>query len=222
MSTTAACSLDGSNPRPQCDFAQTRGQGYTDFRRIYKNLTKLEIAVKELVTAGTADKMMIVSMGDEITLDEPWEPDVYFPQFCKAEGYPAADCTHYNFTDASNPAQFWYSNVYRNVFGLQRLARATTVITQYLKNAGVGANYSPLTYQPTGYVSPAYFYPVNKAVTMFRQGAMTMPWGEDYSWQASPIDLGRAPYVLYAYVLYGVKYIGLVSLDATWPVHLTL
>ena len=204
MSTTAACPVDGSNPRPQCAMGVSRGQMYTDFRSIYKNLTTLEIALKEYVTAGTADKVMVVSMGDEITLDEPWEPDVYFPQFCKAEGYPAADCAHYNFTDASKPGQFWYSNLYRNAFGLQRLGRATTLITQYLKNAGVGANYSPLTYQPAGYVSPAYFYPVNKAVTMFRQGAMTMPWGEDYSWQ-SPLGTQQMTTILHDVFRAGIR-----------------
>ena len=203
MSSTAACPTDGFNDRPQCA-GLSNGQGYTDFRSIYHNLTKLELAAKAYVTAGTADKMMIVSMGDEITLDEPWEPDTYFPQFCKAEGYPAADCAHYNFTDTSNPGQFWYSNIYRNAFGLQRLAPATKVITQYLKNAGVGANYSPLTYTPFGYVAPAYFYPVNKAVTMFRQGAMTMPWGEDYSWQ-SPLGTQQMTTVLHDLFRAGIR-----------------
>ena len=30
-------------------------------------------------------------------------------------------------------------------------------------------------------------YPTNKAITIFRKGALTLPWGEDYTWQ-SPMD----------------------------------
>jgi hypothetical protein len=41
-----------------------------------------------------------------------------------------------------------------------------------------------MTYGTEGYIQNVFFYPVNKAVTMFRSGAMTLPWGEDYAWQS--------------------------------------
>ena len=59
------------------------------------------------------------------------------------------------------------------------LGPATKAITKALKNAGVGANYSPLAYAAGGYTEFQYWYPVNKAVTIFRKGAMTLPWSED-------------------------------------------
>jgi hypothetical protein len=51
--------------------------------------------------------------------------------------------------------------------------------------AGVGANYSPLDYNPHGgYTQFQYWYPVNKAVTIYREQAMTLPWSEDYTYGA--------------------------------------
>ena len=65
------------------------------------------------------------------------------------------------------------SGVYRR-YGLSVLGPATKTITKALKNAGVGANYSPLAYAAGGYTEFQYWYPVNKAVTIFREGAMTL------------------------------------------------
>ena len=81
---------------------------------------------------------------------------------------------------------FWYSNLFQNEFGLDLLTPATTLLRRHLPHASIGANYAPFVYTPAGYASNIYLYPVNKAVTAFRRGALTLPWGEDYSWQ-SPI-----------------------------------
>ena len=75
------------------------------------------------------------------------------------------------------------------------MSGATALLRKYLPNANVGANYAPLTYSPESYIRAAYMYPVNKAVTMFRKGAMTLPWGEDYSWQ-SPIGTQQMSLIL--------------------------
>ena len=94
-------------------------------------------------------------MGDEITLSVPggsWGNQL-FQQWMKIKGYPAVG--NYNATICydpkdCNPKVFYYSNLYRDAFGLSVVAPATKKITAALKNAGVGANYSPLDYNPTG------------------------------------------------------------------------
>ena len=50
-----------------------------------------------------------------------------------------------------------------------------------------------MTYGTGGYIQNVFMYPVNKAVTMFRSGAMTLPWVRDLLgsssvqvWQALP------------------------------------
>ena len=67
---------------------------------------------------------------------------------------------------AANAATHYYSNLYSAAYGLSVLGPATKTITAALKNAGVGANYSPLDYNPHGgYTQFQYWYPVNKAGT---------------------------------------------------------
>jgi len=41
-------------------------------------------------------------------------------------------------------------------------------------------------YGAGGYIQNVFFYPVNKGVTMFRQGAMTLPWAEGKHVPAAP------------------------------------
>ena len=73
-------------------------------------------------------------------------------------------------------AIYLYSNLFSDAFGLSVLAPASKAITVALKNTAVGANYSPLEYSPYGYTQFQYWYPVNKAITIFRKGALTLPW----------------------------------------------
>ena len=49
---------------------------------------------------------------------------------------------------ACNPAEHYYSNLFSAAYGLSVLGPATKTITSKLKNAGVGANYSPLDCKP--------------------------------------------------------------------------
>ena len=89
----------------------------------------------------------------------------------------------YNVSYDGSAARYWYSNQFADQYGLDALATATALLTKYLKNANIGANFSPLTYDPSAYTTAAYLYTVNKGVRAFRSGALTLPWGEDYSWQ---------------------------------------
>ena len=47
--------------------------------------------------------------------------------------------------------------------------------------------------------------PVNKAITIFRKGAMTLPWGEDYTWQ-SPIGTQQMTTILHDMFRAGIRH----------------
>ena len=102
-------------------------------------------------------------MGDEIALAVPsgatgatmfkqWLSQMHYPSvgaFNDSICYDAKKC---------NPAVHYYSNLYVDAYGLSVLSGATKTITTALKNAGVGANYSPLTYSAHGgYTQFAYW-----------------------------------------------------------------
>ena len=176
-------------------------RGYFEARAIYTNPTALANAMGNLTAAGVGDDYMVVSMGDEIALATPSGAAgaTLFKQFLSQNHYPAG--LPFNATICfdpvhCNPEVFYYSNLFVNAYGLSVLAPATKKITAALKNAGVGANYSPLAYSAGGYTEFQYWYPVNKAVTIFREGAMTLPWSEDYTWQ-SPIGTQQMTTILH-------------------------
>ena len=56
-----------------------------------------------------------------------------------------------------------------------------------------------------GYTQFQYWYPVNKAITIFRKGAMTLPWGEDYTWQ-SPIGTQQMTTILHDMFRAGIRH----------------
>ena len=91
---------------------------------------------------------------------------------CAAETHPSVKVGSYNATlcydpKACNPTVHYYSNLYSAAYGLSVLAPATKAITAALKNAGVGANYSPLDYNPHGGYSQFQYWWVHR---QFRPG----------------------------------------------------
>jgi hypothetical protein len=59
---------------------------------------------------------------------------------------------------------------------LEALKRRTTFLHGCFPNAGIGANFSP-------HARPLYLGTTYQWITPFREGALTMPWGEDYVFQ---------------------------------------
>ena len=184
-------------------YQKAQKTGYFEARNVYKGATKLKYAMGNLTATGNADDYMVVSMGDEIALPVP--PGAFgaklFQEWMAIE-HPSVHVPVYNATicydpKKCDPSTHYYSNLYSAAYGLSVLAPATKTITAALKNAGVGANYSPLDYNPHGsYTQFQYWYPVNKAVTIYRKGAMTLPWSEDYTWQ-SPIGTQQMTTILH-------------------------
>src|SRR6185503_8632415 len=144
---------------------------------------------QEFAKQGVADKIAVVSLGDEIGLAAPAAADHDgFRRFLQSEGVkpsdvePAAggDWSRINYVPTAEktrqPRLFYFTKRYQHHFGIQAQKARTDVLRKHLPQAGIGANYSPHhTYH--------YLGEVHQWITLFRRSGMTMPWGEDYIWQ---------------------------------------
>ena len=79
-------------------------------------------------------------------------------------------------TAKANPGLYYYSQLYRYRYGIGKLKERTDILAKYLPNAGVGANFSP-------HHGHLYLGPTHHWISVFREGGLTMPWGEDYIFQ---------------------------------------
>src|SRR5262249_33978500 len=91
------------------------------------------------------------------------------------------DWTKVNFTPTpaaakSQPGVYYFSKLYAYRYGIGQLKERTDILRRYLPHAGIGANFSP--HHGHLYLGPTYQW-----ISLFREGGMTMPWGEDYIWQ---------------------------------------
>ncbi len=174
-------------------------RGYIDVRG--KNPKQLEELCLKLKAEGRADRIAVVSLGDEIGLAAPKANDHEgFRAWLKERGLKPADlrCGDWDkveyTSEKSRAALFYYSALYRHRVGIRAQKALTDVLRRHLPNAGIGANYSP-------HHKHVYLGEVHQFISLFREGGMTMPWGEDYIFQmpvATPqmnflqIDMFRA------------------------------
>jgi len=160
-------------------------RGYIDVR----GDSDLEKKCEEFRKQGMADKIAVVSLGDEIGLAAPPATDHEgFRRFLQAEGLKPSDVDPTAGSDwskinyapapdkAKQPRLFYFAKRYQHHFGIQAQKARTDVLKNHLPQAGIGANYSP----HHGY---HYLGEVHQWITLFRRGGMTMPWSEDYIWQ---------------------------------------
>jgi hypothetical protein len=163
-------------------------RGYIDVRSVATD--KLEDYCKKLQAENKADKIAVVSLGDEIGLALPPAKDdkgfrawLQSKQMKPSDVDPAAgndwDKITYNpapATAKTNPGLFHWSKIYGYRYGIKQLKDRTDILRKYLPNAGIGANFSP-------HHSHMYLGDTHHWISVFREGGMTMPWGEDYIWQ---------------------------------------
>lgn len=163
-------------------------RGYIDVRD--KTPEQVKAITEKLTRQHLAEKVAVVSMGDEIGLPHPpAHDDDAFRQFLRSRNLTPRELDpafgddwqkiHLDSDAAAakdEPAIYYYSRVYVNRFGIAHLKQVTDVLRRALPNAGIGANYSPHQGHP-------YLGEVAKWVSAFREGALTMPWSEDYAWQ---------------------------------------
>lgn len=161
-------------------------RGYIDVRSV--PTPKLEELCKKLQAEGKAERIAVVSLGDEIGLAMPPATDhAGLRTWLQGQGLkpsdlglPADDWDKVMYSPAAAsaqtaPALFYHSRRYAYRFGIARLKERTDILRRYLPHAGVGANFSP-------HHGPAYLGSTHQWISLFREGGMTMPWGEDYIW----------------------------------------
>jgi hypothetical protein len=176
---------------PARDYIDVRGKGPQE----------LEKVCEKLKAEGRAGSIACVSLGDEIGLAEPRNDDhAGFRAWLKEKKLQPADlgCADWDqvlyTADRSKSRLYYHSRAWAHRYGIARQKELTDVLRKHLPNAGIGANFSP-------HHGAVYLGETHKFVSLFREGGMTMPWGEDYIFQmpvASPqvnflqIDLFRA------------------------------
>eukprot|EP00937_MAST-01D_sp_MAST-1D-sp2_P004985 g4985.t1 len=171
---------------------------YIDVRDQIKNLTALRESLQtQYVETGLAAAIRVVSIGDEVVLATGAPAD--FPAWAASRNLSAAGagCPGGTWagcvaspglnTSETNPALFYYSNLFNHDVGLARWRNITRAITAVLPGARVGANFSPTKYftdERTGRQAvQGYTADVARWVRAFRMGSLTLPWAEDWAWQ---------------------------------------
>jgi hypothetical protein len=182
---TGATALSGS---PDEIAPEGLRRGSIDVRGV--PTAKLEEHCKKLVAEGKADRIAVISLGDEIGLARPQATDhAGFRAYLKAEGIKPSefdpafgdDWEKVRFsptpeTAKANPALYYHSQRYAYRFGIRQLKERTDILRKHFPNAGIGANFSP--HHGSMYMGSAHQW-----ISLFREDGMTMPWGEDYIWQ---------------------------------------
>ena len=177
---------------------------YIDVRGVATE--KLAAHVADLKAKGVnLEGIRTVSLGDEIGLASPrvnaagheafreWargrglRPDEIVPgaggDWKKVELNPA------RVGAAKNARQFYYSQIYGFQYGIENLKERTRVLKGLLPNADTGANFSP------HHGASSYLGTAHQWITLFREGGMTMPWSEDYTWQI-PVGSQQVTFML--------------------------
>ncbi len=170
----------------------THGVGLIDLRHVPTD--KLEAECAKLRADGRADAIRVVSLGDEISLALPkaddhaafraWLRTKVDPSHLDPAIGPRFDALTYS-PDAqsrrSHPGLHYWSKVYGYRFGIQALKTRTDILRKCLPAAAIGANFSP-------HIAPMYLGSTHQFVSLFREGGLTMPWGEDYVWQVPVVS----------------------------------
>ena len=73
-----------------------------------------------------------------------------------------------------NPSLYYHWTKFQHDYGLKAWGATTKTITDRVPEANVGANMSP---------GDDYTLSVFQFMRSFREGAVTLPWGEDWVWQ---------------------------------------
>lgn len=175
-------------PRSEVPAEGSLIRGSIDVRGIATN--KLEEYCQKLKAEGKAERVAVVSLGDEIGLARPpANAHADFRAWLRTQGVnlaeidPASggDVNKINYSPApenkkTSPALYYYSSLYAHRHGIRQLKERTDILRRHLPNAGVGANFSP-------HHKHVYLGETHHWISLFREDGMTMPWGEDYIWQ---------------------------------------
>lgn len=163
-----------------------RATGYVDVRAKPMD----EKQYKAWQADGSANKIAVVSLGDEIGLPNPPAKDhAAFHDWLKGQKLKPSDVDPSAGEDwmkiaysaapdtaARNPALFFYSHRYKHDYAIAKQKQVTDFVKQFLPHAQIGANFSP--HHGHHYLGETFMW-----CTLFRRGGMVSPWSEDYIWQ---------------------------------------
>ncbi len=160
--------------------------GYIDVRHVRTD--RLAAYCEQLAKDGLAERIRVVSLGDEISLPAPsGDHDDSFRQWLRRQGLRPADVVPgasdwqaIRYLPSPDPKQeprrYYYVQRYRQRYGIRTIKQRTDILRRHLPKALIGANYSP--HQGAPYLGEVY-----KWIEVFREEGMTLPWSEDYIWQ---------------------------------------
>lgn len=180
----------GSNTLPFIQLPEKNG--YIDVRHV---ATKdLRSYCEKLKSEGKAERLKVVSLGDEIHIGgaaKSPDDDPAFREFLKGRNVNPADLDLKSLDEARIELQdkssrlYYWSHMFSFEKALNEYKERTQILEEVFgKHITVGANYSP---------HPYYWPKEGQWVRAFKRRAMTLPWGEDYVWQvpeASPQIIG--------------------------------
>jgi len=163
---------------------------------------------EQLRREGRIDYVRAVKLGDEISLpglQKSPQTDAAFRNWLQAQGLTPGDvgATDWSTVELefegreANPRLWWYSHQFRIERGIAALQAQTKAIeAAFPPGVLVGANYSP---------HPYYWPREETYVRVFKRGAMTLPWLEDYVWGIPELSVQVVGYITDA-LRCGAKY----------------
>jgi hypothetical protein len=169
------------------------------------------------------DGVLVVSMGDEISVTGGNTTAAAFDVWCAALGLNmSVGCGgEVNVSIASavgtitSNGHYYHSMAFVQEQGIARYAALTKQVQAALPNAWVGANFAPQSYLSDPRDGQQYCHSYQgmtfQWVEFFRKGGMSLPWGEDWTWQtpvASQQILG---------LIIDVFRAGITSYPSTYP-----
>jgi len=174
---------------PRSYFAMAYGVGESD-----EKVEKLRGSLSE---SGMLPHLLGLKIGDEVHLSQYIPEDgrsQRFREYLEAEGFKPADVKAKSWEEADlagweaaagNPVLYYESAEFLARYGIEGLKTRTARIRKHLgDDILIGANFSP----------HPYFWPHQRQwIDVFKSGAASISWSEDYHWQvaiASPQLIG--------------------------------
>jgi hypothetical protein len=161
---------------------------------------------EKLKKEGKADRLKVVSLGDEIHIGaaaKSPDDDPAFRDYLKKKGVPPAELGLPSLADAKIELKnkesplYYHSHLFALERGIAHYKERTDILEAHLpKGILTGANYSP---------HPYYRPTEGQWVRAFKRRALTLPWSEDYTWQVPEYSTQVNGYLLTA-LRCGAKY----------------
>ena len=183
-------------------------RGYVDLRG--QSPAQLEKFCQDLKAKGLTERIAVVSLGDEIGLGAaPATDHAGFRAWLQTQKLKPSDVdpaastwqqvqfSPEKKTAPTKPSLYYFSRMYGHRHGIRQLKALTDVLRKHLPNAGIGANFSP-------HHKHMYMGDTHHWISTFREGGLTMPWGEDYIWQV-PVGTQQMNFLMLDMFRCGIK-----------------